>query len=287
MRFEPALFAVVLAAASLPSLAQTRHAAAAAATPAAAARMTNSDVMALASAGLGDDVIETKIHAASGTNFDTSVDGLKALKAAGVSSSVIRVMIDPSAPVVVPAAAVAAAAVVDPDDPSSAHSPGIYIQAPGKDGGLHLIKLDHITSKGTKTSGMWLSGATYGIAKAHTKASIDGSAATMHTQDTNPVFYAFIPEDNTTFGGSGITVKDFTLIRLDPKNETREVNTATISPWGFSTGTDQKAEQGFATDTVKPGVFKLTLIQALPPGQYAFQTQNYGAFYDFGITAVE
>ncbi len=250
--------------------------------------MTNADVIALASAGLGDDIIVTKIHAAPATSFDTSVEGLKALKSAGVSSTVIRVMIDPSAPLAAPASAVtAAASVADPDSPESPHSPGIYIQAPGKDGQLHLVKLDHITSKGTKSSGMWLSGATYGIAKAHTKASIDGAAATVHTQDTNPLFYAYIPEDNTTFGGSTLTVKDFTLIKFEPKTETREVNTATISPWGYSTGTDQKAKQGFATDTVKPGIYKLSLIQPLPPGQYAFQAQNYGAFYDFGITASE
>ena len=148
---------------------------------------------------------------------------------------------------------------------------------------MHLTKLDHITPKNTKTSGAFLSGMTYGIAKAHVKASIDGGHATVQTTDEQPIFYAYIPEDNNSFGGASISVRDLTLIRFDAKDSNREVNTATISPWGSSTGTDAKAKQGFASDQIKSGVYKMTLDRPLPAGQYAFQHQNYGAFFDFGI----
>jgi hypothetical protein len=180
-----------------------------------------------------------------------------------------------------------AVAASNPDDPTSVHSPGIYILATGNDGKVHLTKLDHIIAKQTKTSGAFLSGMTYGITKAHVKVAIDGSKANVHTQDTNPFFYAYIPEDNNSFGGSSLTIRDFSLIKLDPKTDSREVNTATISPWGMSSGTDQKAKQGFSSELLKPGIYKLTLNQALPVGQYAFQHQNYGAFFDFGITPSE
>lgn len=264
---------------------------------AAAKRMTNADVIGLASAGLDDSVIIAKIRTAPATDFDTSLDGLKALKAGGVTPAVIRVMIDPSAaaapataapspaaaaPAPAPVAAAAPAADTA-DDPNAPHSPGIYMQATAKDGVVHMIKLDHITSKTQKTSGAFLSGMTYGIAKAHVKAAIDGAKANNQTVDVNPIFYAYIPEDNNTFGGNTLTIRDFSLIKFDPKSNSREVNTATISPWGSTTGTDQKATQGFGTETVKPGVYKLTLIKELPAGQYAFQHQNYGAFFDFGI----
>lgn len=86
-----------------------------AATPAAAAGMTNDDVIALASAGLPDEVITAKIHSAPSTSFDTSIAGLKALKAGGVSGPVIRYMIDPSA---APAASVVAAAPAASAPPS-------------------------------------------------------------------------------------------------------------------------------------------------------------------------
>ncbi len=254
-------------------------------------KMTNADVIALASAGLDDNVILAKIRSAPGTDFDTSVDGLKGLKAGGVSSPVIRYMIDPTSPAATPAAAVSAAAspapatpaVSDPDNPESVHSPGIYMLAPMRDGHVHLTKLEHISPKQTKTSGTWLSGATYGIAKAHVKVAIDGARAGVETTDTNPVFYAYIPEQADSFNGPAQNIRDFGLIRLDPKASTREVNTATISPWGASSGEDQKAKQGFTSETVKPGVYKMTLLQPLPAGQYAFQTNNYGAFFDFGV----
>ena len=246
---------------------------AAPAAPAAPAAMTNDDVIALAGTGLPDEVVDAKIHAAPSTAFDTSVAGLKALKAGGVSSGVIRYMIDPSAPVApAPAPAVA---VANPDDPATAHSPGVYIFAPGNDGVVHLTKLDHITPKTSKTSGAFLSGMTYGLAKAHTKALVDGAHASVQTVDVNPVFYAYIPEDNNSFGGATISVRDLTLIKFDPKESTREINTATFSPWGASVGTDQKAKQGFSSETIKPGIYKLTLDQPLPPRSVRFPAPEF------------
>src|ERR1019366_2106776 len=58
--------------------------------------MTNQDVIDMVSLGLPDDVIIEKIQTVAGTDFDTSVPGLRALKAGRVSDSVIRVMINPS-----------------------------------------------------------------------------------------------------------------------------------------------------------------------------------------------
>src|ERR1700675_4203044 len=59
-------------------------------------RMTNQDVIDMVSLGLPDDVIIEKIRGVGGTDFDTSVPGLRVLKAGRVSDSVIRVMINPS-----------------------------------------------------------------------------------------------------------------------------------------------------------------------------------------------
>ena len=62
-----------------------------AAKPAPAA-MTNRDVIALVKAKISDDIIITKIRQ-SKTRFDTSTDGLVALKQAGVSDQLIAVMV--------------------------------------------------------------------------------------------------------------------------------------------------------------------------------------------------
>src|SRR5947209_17408976 len=75
-------------------------------------RITNKDVIEMTSMGLSDDLIIEKIHSASAggaLKFDTSLAGLKGLKAAKVSDPVIRVMINPippQAPVVIGASAV-------------------------------------------------------------------------------------------------------------------------------------------------------------------------------------
>jgi S1-C subfamily serine protease len=56
---------------------------------------SNDDVIQMVSLGLSDDVIVEKIRSASSTDFDTSVDGLRALKAAKVSDVVLKAMISP------------------------------------------------------------------------------------------------------------------------------------------------------------------------------------------------
>jgi len=69
----------------------------------AAKPLTNQDVISMVQLGLSDDVIIAKIHSAAGLGagpaaFDTSIDGLKALKAANVSDAVIKAMISPGLP---------------------------------------------------------------------------------------------------------------------------------------------------------------------------------------------
>src|SRR5437868_14667070 len=62
-------------------------------------RLTNQDVVAMVGAGISEDVIVAKIRTTSAagvgaTNFDTGVEGLKALKAANVPDVVVKVMVD-------------------------------------------------------------------------------------------------------------------------------------------------------------------------------------------------
>jgi Sel1 repeat len=56
--------------------------------------LSNNDVIQMVSLGLSDDVIIEKIRSVSATNFDTSVQGLKALKAGKVSDAVLKAMIN-------------------------------------------------------------------------------------------------------------------------------------------------------------------------------------------------
>ena len=265
------------------------------------APMTNADVIALVTAEIPDDLILAKIHAAGKqTSFDTSIAGIKALRQSGVSTHVIRYMIDPSirpgsasiftplsrGPVSLmrlPDGRLDKTTVDDPDDPAQPHAPGIYLRAKGRDGQMHMTKLDHINTKNTKTSGTWLSGITYGAAQTHTRAAVDGAHATVQTNDTDPLFYAYIPEDNIRFGGNNLSVRDLTLIRFEARGNTRETKIGSYSAWGSSSGPDPNAKQGFSVEQIRIGVYKLMLDRPLEAGEYAFEHQNFGAFYDFTI----
>src|ERR1700734_3686884 len=64
-----------------------------------AKRFTNQDVIDMTALALSDDVIIAKIRSESSAGalkFDTSVEGLKALKAAKVSDEEIKVMLNPA-----------------------------------------------------------------------------------------------------------------------------------------------------------------------------------------------
>ena len=265
------------------------------------APMSNDDVIALVAAELPDDIVMAKIHAAKQTSFDTSVAGLKALKQAGVSSRVIRYMIDPTVyprastlpppgrvPLLTPrppGVYVQGTPVDDPDDTAEPHAPGVYLRAKGSDGSMHMTRLDHISAKNTRTTGTWLSGITYGTVPTHTKASIDGAHANVQTGERDPVFYAYIPEDSYRFGGNSINVRDLTLIRFDERVSTREIKIGSQSVLGASNGPDGHAKQGFTFQQIRSGVYEFKLNRPLAPGEYAFQHQNFGAFYDFGIAS--
>ncbi len=60
-------------------------------------KLSNQDILDMASLGLGDNVILEKIRTAPETDFATDLGSLKALKAAHVSDPVIRAMISPKA----------------------------------------------------------------------------------------------------------------------------------------------------------------------------------------------
>jgi hypothetical protein len=239
-----------------------------------AKKMTNQDVVDLLSLGVSDDVVIDKIHAAPATDFDTSIDGFKALKAAKVSDAVIRAMINPHpAPAVVTTSAKEAAAKADPNDPNSPHRPGIYMYTKGKNG-LQLTMLEPTVYSQGKSGGMFKSAMTYGIAKVKWKAVVKGSHANIKTSDPSAVFYFYTEEatanaGNGSFGGS-ISPNEFTLLRFEEKKDSRETVVMQGNMFGASAGTDQKANTGFTATKLNSGVYRLVPDKSLSAGEYCF-----------------
>lgn len=150
--------------------------------------MNNDSVIKLCKAGLSDDLIVSTITASPG-NYDTSADGLIALKAAGASDKVVAAIVSKaSAPVVAVAANPPVQAATDPDDPMTPHDPGVYLMTTGHDGKSKMLFIDRAGAGNEKTSGVLTHAFTYGIVKAKMKAELPGPRATVRSQDARPVF---------------------------------------------------------------------------------------------------
>jgi hypothetical protein len=251
--------------------------------------MTNADVISLASAGLSGAVIAEKIRATRETAFDTSVEGLKALKAGGASDEVIHAVFT---------SAGSPAGYSTSDDPALPHQPGVYIQIAGRDGQAHLVMLEHTEAAGSKgsKSGMSSVGSTLAMAtgygamagsKIHIKAELNGPKSPVQISDKNPSFYIYTAEDTERFGGSDFSVRDFTLLKFHPTSKTREVEISTTTQYGMGggdTGIEDKVRQQTIAQKVKPGIYLIKLVKTLKPGEYAFEHLLDGFFYDFGVS---
>jgi len=223
-------------------------------------RLTNQDVIEMTKLGLSDDVIIAKIRQAyeAGTDavsFDTSVDGLKALKAANVSESIIKVMINPAPP---PAAVVAGAnpMTIDPSLPPP--EVGVYWRDVGK---FLLLQGQMVTN--TKAGGKAGSLFTYGLRNQHWDATIEGPTSKNVIRDPKPVFYLYVPE--------GTDSSDYVLLKLNKKDNRREFQVGSFGGVsGGKSGVQKDKEIPFHAEHLGIRVYKLTLDNALKPGEYGF-----------------
>jgi hypothetical protein len=263
-------------------------------------KITNEDVIEMLGLGLTDDVIIDKIHSTTASDFDTTVTGLKALKAARVSDSVRRAMINPH-PGAQPAANGDVAVISNPNDPTSLHDPGIYMYAKAKDG-LRLTMLEPTVYSQGKSGGVFKSAMTYGIAKITWKAVVRGAHANVKTGDSAVTFYFYFEESNAGLShasfGETTTPNQFTLLKFDEKKDARETVVMQGNAFGASSGTDEKAHTGFSFTKLRPGVFKVVPDDTLKPGEYCFLSSSgmgpYGAgsagasrLFDFSVVPSE
>jgi hypothetical protein len=199
--------------------------------PAKAEGLTVDGVVAMAEAGLSDDVIIARLRKQD-KGFDLSPEEMIRLKKAKVSDAVIQAMLDPKAAVNAPApqATPAAAPVVyaapgiagvagirapgasgatpapgseakgDPNDPMTAHDSGIYLMTKDRDGKPQMVVLERASYQGSKSGGYLSSAMTYGIMKAKTKAVIPGPRASLRVADSSPVFYFYFDDKQAGLG---------------------------------------------------------------------------------------
>lgn len=220
-------------------------------------RLTNQDIISMTSLGLSDDVIIAKIRSISGSdglNFDTSVDGLKSLKEAKVSDSVVKAMINPALP---PTVVVSGAPLTtDPNLPPP--EVGVY----WKDGPTFaLVQGRTLTQQ--KVGGRAGAIFTNGIRSEHWDAVVEGTTSANLVKDRRPVFYLYVPD--------GDTASDYVLLTLEKKSDHREFQVGSFGGiTGGKAGIKKEKQISFRAEHAGIRVYKVTLDSDLKPGEYAF-----------------
>jgi len=266
--------------------------------------LTNADVVKMAEAKLGDDLIISKIKS-SPSNFDTSIDAILKLKDAGVSETIIKAMVEAKAAGDTAAKEAAAKEVServsapplppDPNDPKSPHDAGIYWLAKEKRGQPMILLEPAVYSQG-KTGNMFGAAMTGGLSKAKWKAVVREGRATLRVNESLPEFWFYFEEKShglsgSGFGGGASSPNEFVLAKMEHKGDHRELVVGEIGALGASSGTRSKDTVPFDFVKVSPGVYKVKPNQLLAPGEYCFfyagtnMTMGMagGKLFDFGI----
>jgi len=242
--------------------------------------LTNTDIIKMQSAGLSESIILSSVNTQPAA-YDTSTDGLLALKKAGVSDAVVAAMISRNAAMKsgvgnpsgtnLPSAAPAG-------PPPGVDEVGVYYQDKNK--AWHPIPSEIVN---TKSGGLLKSIATDGIVKGDMNGHIKGAESpTKLTTGSNILI--FMPET--------YSANDYILVKLHQNSNNREFRAMTGGVFHSSGGATKDTVE-FGSQKLAPHVYELTFVAPLTPGQYgiippgAMTTSNLaagGKIYSFSIT---
>jgi hypothetical protein len=136
--------------------------------------LNNDAILKLAKAGVSEDIIVSTINASPGA-YDTSADGLIALKSAGLSDKVVAALVTKGV------APVAASATAGSTLPVGIDDVGIYLK--DKSGAWVSIMPEIVNFR---TGGVMKSFATGGVVKGDVNGHIQGGHAKSHSRFTCP-----------------------------------------------------------------------------------------------------
>ncbi len=244
----------------------------------AADAMNNATVVELQKLGLGEGVILEKIRSSKGT-YDVSINGLKELKAAGVTDNVIQAMIASTSVGQVTGGQMAAG---DVNNPNSPHEAGIWLYQE-VDGKPKMTILEPSVYNQVRAGVAFF--AMYGQS-ANSEAVIRSAKSNTETTNRKPVFYFYFEKAQSGLGdNAGVTsANEFTLaqFKVDARQNVRKLIVGSFNLYGGSKmGPDEKAVRSFDFEKLGTGVYKVTPKEDLANGEYGFfygGTSNYGPF---------
>jgi hypothetical protein len=237
--------------------------------------LNNDAIVKLTKAGLSDDLIVNTINASVGT-YDTSTNGLIALKKAKVSDKVVSALLlkasgaTPAGPAPAPPSGAAppgfnpgsiagtpapAALPVSPIPPG-VDSVGVYYQDPA------TSAWQEVTAEvvNFKTSGALKHIASVGIVKGDMNGDIGGNRSRLALKFPAS-FILYVPE--------GTSPGEYQLLRLHVNPDSREFRSVTGGVVHESGGAAQAAVD-FSSKKLAPRVYQITLNTDIGKGEYGF-----------------
>jgi hypothetical protein len=226
--------------------------------PAITKRLTNQGIISMVQLGLSDDVVIAKIRAMSAAgpdsvSFDTRTEGLRALKAANVPDSVIKVMINPAPP---PTTVVAASSptTIDPNLPPP--EVGVYWK-----NGVNFVLIQGQALTNAKVGGKAGSFFTDGLRNQHWDAYVEGPTSKNVVRERRPAFY--VPDRTDS--------SDYVLLNLNKKGDRREFQVGSFGGiGGGKSGVQRDKEVPFKSEHVGIRTYRISLEAEFKPGEYAF-----------------
>lgn len=217
--------------------------------------LTNDDIVKLVKGGLPEAVIIQKIRT-SERKFDTSADGLIALKGAGVPDKVIEAMVAP--------AAGTAAAPAPPTD-----APAI----------VHVVGSDQKPLKGVLGN---VEVSVHPFGGSRQEVVLPDNRAQYRITGQDPVFLSANPDHQ------------WVLVRLKPGKRDRNLPMSKSSGWWnygghtFRHGVDPKYAINLVTEPGPDGSVRIKAAEPLKPGEYGFVAATRGQInlnevFDFAI----
>ena len=227
--------------------------------------MNNDAVIKLVKAGLSDAVIVSTINASPGA-YDTTANGLIALKQAGVSDKVIAAVVAKAAGPAAPAAPAAAPAAYSP------FAAGVASVSYEQSNQWTEMDPERYS---IKTGGLLKSLATGGMRMADINGHISGKASKLAVK-TPITFHLSLPP--------GTPIDDCQLLKLHVNKNNREFRAAGGGYLHVSTDSAKDAVP-ISPKKVAPQAYEVTLPAGTAAGEYGFLVGQPDQIYTFSVSA--
>lgn len=279
------------------ALAQQTNSSTVAAQPSQQQEILNNDgVIQLKQLGLGEGVIVDKIKT-SPCQFDLSLNGLKQLKAADISDTIISAMLSAKSGATAPSDTIPTQTTIqstDPNDPKSPHDSGIYLYGE-TDGKPTMTKIEPTVY--TQAKG--------GVALFHQlgqsvniKAVLHPAHAMLQCANSKPVFYFYFENTQSGLGETrniATSPNEFLLAQFEIKDSAnlRSLIVGQANDYtGTQNGPKDQSVRPFDAEKLSPGIYKVSPKDELANGEFCFfyggdtASGAYGGshkVFDFGV----